>query len=129
MSALTWRVQEDTFGFMPKGRYPSPKNSKAAPAAALAASSLPETTDRIDLRIDARSPGLFDEVADILGTTRTESMEDSARRDAIEVLLLDQRVFRPDAERFDAFVRMLDDPPAPGPKLRSLLRRVPAWGK
>ena len=28
-----------------------------------------------------------------------------------------------------AFVHALDKPPAPGPKLRSLLRRLPAWQK
>jgi uncharacterized protein (DUF1778 family) len=30
-------------------------------------------------------------------------------------------------KRYDAFVKALDNPPAPGPKLRALLRRVPAW--
>jgi uncharacterized protein (DUF1778 family) len=34
-----------------------------------------------------------------------------------------------DSERYDAFIQALDNPPAPGPKLRSLLRRVPAWQK
>jgi uncharacterized protein (DUF1778 family) len=32
-----------------------------------------------------------------------------------------------DADRYDAFRHTLDNPPAPGPKLRALLRRVPAW--
>jgi uncharacterized protein (DUF1778 family) len=40
---------------------------------------------------------------------------------------LDQRLFSLDATRYDEFLRALDTPPAPGPKLRSLLRRVPAW--
>jgi uncharacterized protein (DUF1778 family) len=55
-------------------------------------------------------------------------MVDSARRQAIDVLL-DQRLFLLDADRYDAFVHALDNPPAPGPKLRSLLSRVPAWSK
>lgn len=55
-------------------------------------------------------------------------MLESARQQAIDVLL-DQRLFMLDPDRFDAFVRVIDDPPAPGPKLRSLLRRVPAWEK
>ena len=55
-------------------------------------------------------------------------MIDSARRQAIDVLL-DQRLFALDSERYDAFMHALDNPPAPGPKLRSLLRRVPAWRK
>jgi uncharacterized protein (DUF1778 family) len=38
-------------------------------------------------------------------------------------------IFVLDAGRYDAFVHGLDNSPAPGPKLRSLLRRVPAWRK
>jgi uncharacterized protein (DUF1778 family) len=52
-------------------------------------------------------------------------MLESTRRQAIDVLL-EQRLFGLDPERYDAFMRALDNPPAPGPKLRSLLRRVPA---
>ena len=55
-------------------------------------------------------------------------MVESARRQAIDVLL-DQRLFVLDADRYDAFVHALDNPPPPGPKLRALLRRVPAWEK
>ena len=42
---------------------------------------------------------------------------------------LDQRLFVLDPDRFDAFLDTLDNPPASGPKLRSLLRRVPAWAE
>jgi uncharacterized protein (DUF1778 family) len=80
----------------------------------------------INLRIEARTRQLIDDAAAILGKTRTEFMIDSARRQAIDVLL-DQRLFVLDPERYDAFMDALDNPPAPGPKLRSLLRRVPAW--
>jgi len=34
-----------------------------------------------------------------------------------------------DPERYDAFRQALDNPPAPGPKLKALLRRTPAWQK
>lgn len=37
--------------------------------------------------------------------------------------LLDQSLFVLDSDQYDAFVRVLDNPPAPGPKLRALLRR------
>ena len=47
-------------------------------------------------------------------------MIDSARKIAIDVLL-DQRLFVLDPGRYDA-VQALDNPPAPGPKLRYLLR-------
>ena len=82
----------------------------------------------INLRIEASTRQLIDDAAAILGKTRTEFMVESARQQAIDVLL-DQRLFVLQPERYDAFLRALDNPPAPGAKLRSLLRRVPAWRK
>lgn len=82
----------------------------------------------INLRIETNTRQLIDEAAAILGKTRTEFMIDSARRQAIDVLL-DQRLFVLDHDRYEAFMHALDNAPAPGPKLRSLLRRVPAWQK
>jgi uncharacterized protein (DUF1778 family) len=87
-----------------------------------------ETKGSINLRIEANTRQLIDDAAAILGKTRTEFMIDSARRQAIDVLL-DQRLFVLDADRYDAFLYALDNPPAPGPRLRSLLSRVPAWQK
>ena len=81
----------------------------------------------INLRIEAQTRQLIDDAAAVLGKTRTEFMIDSARAQAIEVLL-DQRLFALNSDRYDAFVQALDNPPAPGPKLRALLRRTPAWG-
>ena len=78
------------------------------------------------MRIEAQTRRLIDDAAAVLGKTRTEFMIDSARALAIDVLL-DQRLFVLDSERYDAFVDALDNPPAPGPKLRALLRRKPAW--
>lgn len=80
----------------------------------------------INLRIEPQVRQLIDDAAAILGKTRTEFMVESARRQAIDVLL-DQRLFDLDPDRFDAFVHALDNPPAPGPRLRALLRRTPAW--
>ena len=90
------------------------------------------STDRdakgsINLRIEKQTRKLIDDAAAVLGKTRTEFMIDSARSLAIDVLL-DQRLFVLDSGRYDVFVHALDNPPAPGPKLRALLRRVPAWG-
>ena len=53
-------------------------------------------------------------------------MVESARSAAVDVLL-DQRLFLPDADKYDAFVEALDNTPAPGPELKALLRRTPAW--
>ena len=82
----------------------------------------------INLRIETGTRQLIDDAAAILGKTRTEFMVESARQQAIDVLL-EQRLFVLDSKRYDAFLNALDHPPAPGPKLRSLLRRVPAWRK
>ena len=76
---------------------------------------------RIDLRIEAHIRQLIDDAAAVLGKTRTDFMVDSARSLALDVLL-DRRLFSLDAERYDAFIHALDNPPAPGPKLRALLR-------
>ena len=40
-------------------------------------------------------------------------MIESARRQAVDVLL-DQRLFTLDSDRYDAFMQALDNPPAPG---------------
>ena len=82
----------------------------------------------INLRIEAQTRQLIDEAAAILGKTRTEFMIESARARAIDILL-DQRLFVLDAARHEAFVQALDNPPAPGPKLRALLKRSPAWDR
>jgi uncharacterized protein (DUF1778 family) len=85
-----------------------------------------DTKGSINLRIEAQTRQLIDEAAAVLGKTRTEFMVETARRQAIDVLL-DQRLFELDPKRYDVFMHTLDNPPAPGPKLRSLLRRTPAW--
>lgn len=113
---------------MSKGRSSSLESPGAATVAVAERSSSADTKGSINLRIDSQTRQLIDDAAAILGKTRTEFMIDSARRQAIDVLL-DQRLFVLDLERYDAFLQALDNPPAPGPKLRSLLRRVPAWKK
>ncbi|ABD87171.1 DUF1778 domain-containing protein [Rhodopseudomonas palustris] len=105
---------------------PSSSESPVAAIVTVAARSPVDPKGTINLRIEARTRQLIDDAAAVLGKTRTEFMIDSARRQAIDVLL-DQRLFVLDAARYDAFIDALDNPPAPGPKLRSLLRRVPAW--
>ena len=87
-----------------------------------------DTKGSINLRIEANTRKLIDDAAAILGKTRTDFMIESARRQATDVLL-DQRLFVLDSAHYDSFLQALDNPPAPGPKLKSLLRRVPAWRK
>jgi len=114
--------------FMSKGRSSSSEGHKAGIVAVAERPSATDAKGSINLRIEAATRRLIDDAAAILGKTRTEFMIESARQQAIDVLL-DQRLFTLDSERYDAFMHALDNPPAPGPKLRSLLRRVPVWQK
>ncbi len=114
------------FSLMSKSRSSSSESLGAATTAIADRPSTTDTKGSINLRIGTHTRQLIDDAAAILGKTRTEFMIESARREAIDVLL-DQRLFVLDPERYDSFVHALDNPPAPGPKLRSLLRRVPAW--
>jgi uncharacterized protein (DUF1778 family) len=93
---------------MSKGRPSSSESLSAGTVAVAERSSVADTEGSINLRIDF--------------------MIESVRREAIDVLL-DRRLLTLDSGRYDAFVHALDNPPPPGPKLRSLLRRVPAWQK
>lgn len=112
---------------MPKSATQGPVH--AAAAAALADDlAMGEKKGTINLRIDADTRQLIDDAAAVLGKTRTEFMLDTARQQAIDVLL-DQRMFLLDAGSYDALMQALDNPPAPGAKLQALLRRVPAWRK
>jgi uncharacterized protein (DUF1778 family) len=113
---------------MRKGRSPSSASPGTPAVAVVGRSSAADTKGSVNLRIETHTRQLIDNAAAVLGKTRTEFMIECARRQAIDVLL-DQRLFVLDPDRYDAFVSALDDPPAPGPKLRSLLRRVPAWQK
>ena len=80
----------------------------------------------INLRIDTHSRQLIDDAARALGKTRTEYMVETARRQAIDVLL-DRRLIELEAASFDSFAAALDMPSAPGPKLQALMSRKPAW--
>jgi uncharacterized protein (DUF1778 family) len=113
---------------MRKSRSSAPESSGAATivVAERASPTNAGVKGSINLRMGTHTRQLIDDAAALLGKSRTEFMIDSARALAIDVLL-DQRLFMLGSERYDAFVHALDNPPAPGPKLRALLRRVPAW--
>ncbi|MCD2171950.1 type II toxin-antitoxin system TacA family antitoxin [Rhizobium sp. C4] len=82
----------------------------------------------INLRIEKQTRDLIDEAAAALGKTRTEFMVDSARREAIDVLL-DQRLFILNDADFEVFSEALNQPREPDPKLRALMNRRPAWDR
>src|SRR3954468_1773757 len=113
---------------MAKARSSSSDRLGNATVAVAERSSTADTKGSINLRVETQTRQLIDDAAAVLGKTRTEVMMESARRQAIEVVLA-RRLFVLDSDRYDAFIDALDNPPAPGPKLRSLLRRIPAWRK
>ena len=123
---LTLWIQGAPVSRMPKIRAASSTSPASATVTAARRSSATATKGSINLRIETNTRQLIDDAAAVLGKTRTEFMIEIARRQAIDVLL-DRRLFTLESDRFDAFMQALDNPPAPGPKLRSLLRRAPAW--
>lgn len=85
-------------------------------------------TTSINLRVTPQIRELIDTAAAALGKSRTEFMLDSARRQAIDVLL-DQRLFVLDAGQHDAFMKILDNPPPPNARLKRLLASKAPWEK
>ena len=86
----------------------------------------PRSVTTIIMRLPRTLRDQIDNVATTLGKTRTEFILDSVRARATEVLL-DQRLFALDHERYAAFVRALESPPAPNEKLKKLLRSRAPW--
>jgi uncharacterized protein (DUF1778 family) len=85
-------------------------------------------TGTINLRVPEKTRQLIDAAAAIVGKSRTEFMLDSARQHAIDVVL-DQRLFVLDVEQYDAFVHVLDNPPAAGAELKALMKKRALWEK
>jgi uncharacterized protein (DUF1778 family) len=106
---------------------PFPSEFREVPAAfAAEPAAMSEVKGSINLRIEGKTRQLIDDAAAILGKTRTEFMIECARKQAIDILC-DQRLFALDPVRFNAFAAALESPPTAGPKLRALLKRIPAW--
>jgi uncharacterized protein (DUF1778 family) len=82
----------------------------------------------IHIRASQQTKELIDTAAGVVGKTLSEFVLDSARQQAIDVLL-DQRLFVLDADKYDAFVGTLDSPPPAGPALKALMKRRPLWQK
>ena len=80
----------------------------------------------ISLRLPERVRSLIDAAAAALSQTRTEFMLDSAKQQAIDVLL-DQRLFELEDGQWRAFNRALDNPPLPNKQLKKLMARTPPW--
>lgn len=95
-----------------------------ARAASLVRGQKRDTT--INVRLSARTRDLIDTAAEISGKTRSEFILESARQQATDVLL-DQRLFSLEEEAYAAFVKALDDAPAPPERLRRLFADKAPW--
>ncbi|MBK1623894.1 DUF1778 domain-containing protein [Afifella marina] len=82
----------------------------------------------INLRLPVSDKSLIDRAAAASGKTRTEFLLETARARAIDVIL-DKTVFSLDAEAFDAFRDVLDNPPPANARLKELMARAAPWDK
>jgi|SRR5579872_1152116 len=80
----------------------------------------------IHIRATIQIKHLINTAATTVGKTLSEFVLDSARQHAIDVLL-DQRLFVLDPDKYDAFTSALDNPPPAGAKLKALMKRKPLW--
>ena len=86
----------------------------------------PRSEANLHIRATAQTKHLIDAAATAVGKTLSEFVLDSARQQAIDVLL-DQRLFVLDHEKYGAFLSALDSPPPAGAKLKALMKRKPLW--
>jgi uncharacterized protein (DUF1778 family) len=82
----------------------------------------------IHIRAPRRTKELIEMAASVVGKSLSEFTLESARQHATDVLL-EQRLFVLDSEKYAAFLRALDNPPPPGPALKALMKRRPLWQK
>lgn len=80
----------------------------------------------INVRLARHTRELIDSAAAAAGKSRSEFIIESARKSALDVLL-DQRFFVLDRKRFEEFQAILDHPPAPNCKLKTLLATKAPW--
>jgi uncharacterized protein (DUF1778 family) len=86
----------------------------------------PKADKQIQMRIQPQIRDLIDDAAAALHKSRTEFIIDAARTRAIDVLL-DQRVFKLNAEDSAAFAEALARPPKPTEELKKLLATKAPW--
>lgn len=82
----------------------------------------------INLRATRKQRSLIDQAAETLGKNRSDFMLEASCREA-EAVLLDRRYFALDDDAFQAFTKMLDQPPAANPRLHRLLTEKAPWDR
>lgn len=80
----------------------------------------------INVRLTVKTRDLIDSAAHLIGKTRSEFILESARQQAIDVLL-DQRLLSLGEIEYEAFLSALDNPPEPPEKLRALFKEKAPW--
>ena len=86
----------------------------------------PKRDTTINVRLSIKTRDLIDTAADLSGKSRSEFILESARQQAIDVLL-DQRLFSLEEAEYAAFVQILDRAPEPPERLRALLNEKAPW--
>ena len=103
-----------------------PQAKKTQPARRQRTHQRAKSDTTVTMRMPVQTRELIDAAAATVGKSRSEFMIESARLQAVDVLL-DQRVFNLDAEASEAFARVLDNPPAPTAQLKKLMASKGPW--
>jgi len=82
----------------------------------------------INLRVSRAVRDEIDSAASLLGKTRTDFILESARKNAVDVLL-DRRLFALAGARYAAFLKALDSPAPPNGRLKKLMAAKSPWEK
>ncbi|HEX5238423.1 MAG TPA: DUF1778 domain-containing protein [Sphingomicrobium sp.] len=80
----------------------------------------------VSMRMSRKTKTLIERAAATANKSFSAFVIESAHDQAIDVLL-DETVFNLSAEEAEAFAKVLDDPPPPTAKLKSLMRSKAPW--
>jgi uncharacterized protein (DUF1778 family) len=80
----------------------------------------------INIRAQTAQRDLIDRAATVAGKSRSEFILDSACEKA-KAVILDQTFFGLDADQYDRFLAILDEPPTSNEALSNLLKRKAPW--
>lgn len=104
----------------------APRSRRATTAPKIVQASKGRRDSVINVRVPRLLKSLIDQAADAVGKSRSEFILESARTHAIDVLL-DQRFFALDPDRYEAFMQMLDASPMSNSKLKTLMASKAPW--
>jgi uncharacterized protein (DUF1778 family) len=80
----------------------------------------------INIRAQTAQRDLIDRAATVAGKSRSEFILDSACEKA-KAVILDQTFFGLDADQYDRFLAILDEPPTSNESLSNLLKLKAPW--